>query len=156
MIKLYKKLEDGTINYWENWFPNDDTAYIHWGVIGDVGLKKEIRGSKATTEVKKEMTQKVSEGYLPIKDEDINRLIVEYKIEDMGDSIDLEKRQKLESLLEDLLGWTGLGDCDGGSMGSGSMEVCCFVVDYEVAKKVVEEKLKSTEFSDYTRIYLEE
>ena len=55
--------------------------------------------------------------------------------------------------MDEVLGWTGLGHCEGGSIGSGTMEVCCFVVDFDIAKKVIETKLKDTEFADYTRIF---
>src|SRR5262249_42675093 len=51
------------------------------------------------------------------------------------------------------LGWTGLGNCDGGSIGSGTMEVCCFVVDFKIARRVIEDDLKNTKFADYSRIY---
>ncbi len=55
--------------------------------------------------------------------------------------------------MNETLGWSGLGHCDGGSIGSGTMEVCCFVVDFDIAKSVIEADLKSTEFDDYSRIY---
>lgn len=42
---------------------------------------------------------------------------------------DLKKRTRLEDHLNELLGWTGLGHCDGGSIGSGTLEACCLVVD---------------------------
>jgi hypothetical protein len=54
--------------------------------------------------------------------------------------------------MNETLGWTGLGNCDGGSIGSGTMEVCCFVVDFKIAKRVVEKDLKNTKFADYSRI----
>jgi hypothetical protein len=52
-----------------------------------------------------------------------------------------------------VLGWTGLGYCNGGSTGSGTMEVGCTVVDSEIAKKVIAENLEGSEFSNYNRIY---
>lgn len=55
--------------------------------------------------------------------------------------------------MDEVLGWTGLGHTDGGSIGTRTMEVRCVVVDFDIAKKVIEEKLKDTEFCDYTRIY---
>ncbi|WP_244951636.1 hypothetical protein [Pseudoalteromonas luteoviolacea] len=55
--------------------------------------------------------------------------------------------------MNETLGWTGLGHCDGGSIGSGTMEVCNYVVDFKVAKTVIENDLKGTEFENYTRIY---
>lgn len=54
--------------------------------------------------------------------------------------------------MNEILGWTGLGDVDGGSIGNGTMEIACRVVDFGIAKKVIEENLKNTEFSDYLKI----
>ena len=51
------------------------------------------------------------------------------------------------------LGWSGIGHCDGGSNGMGTMEVACLVVDFDFAKKFIENKLENTEFSNYNRIY---
>ena len=58
--------------------------------------------------------------------------------------------------MNETLGWTGLGDCDGGSIGSGTMEVCCYVADFDIAKRAIEADLRDTEFGDYTRIYRED
>lgn len=71
----------------------------------------------------------------------------------MGTDTDLDKRYSLQDRMNETLGWTGLGNCDGGSIGSGTMEVCCFVVDFGIAKKVIERDLRETEFADYTRIF---
>ena len=73
----------------------------------------------------------------------------------MGTAEDVEKRTRLQDKMDDVLGWTGLGHCDGGSIGSGTMEVCCYVIDFETAKSVIQENLKGTEFSNYTRIFEE-
>jgi hypothetical protein len=54
--------------------------------------------------------------------------------------------------MNELLGWTGLGRCDGFSMGMDSMEICCLVVDYDIAVKAIKKKLKGTEFENYTGI----
>jgi hypothetical protein len=54
--------------------------------------------------------------------------------------------------MDEALGWTGLGRCDGGSIGSGTMEVCCFVVDFEIARWVISADLAGTEFAAFTRI----
>jgi hypothetical protein len=82
-------------------------------------------------------------------------LLVEYVVHEMGTSEDLAKRHELQNRLEELLSRTGLGDCDGGSIGNGTMEVCCYVVDFVIAKKVIEEDLRGTEFENYSRIYQE-
>lgn len=57
-------------------------------------------------------------------------------------------------MLNESLGWTGLGCCDGGSIGSGTMEACCYVVDFE--RDVLTKELAETRHGDYTRIYDED
>ena len=83
-------------------------------------------------------------------------LLIEFSVDRMGTEQDVEKRTRLQDHMNEMLGWNGLGHCDGGSIGSGTMEVCCFVIDFEIAKNVIEKNLKETEFSDYLRIYDEE
>jgi hypothetical protein len=108
---------------------------------------------KAADIFQNEVDKLISEGYRPIDPEDHYTLLIEYEVVGMGNGEDVEKRHRLEDRMNETLGWTGLGACDGGSIGSGTMEVCNFVVDFEVAKKIIENDLKGTEFENYTRIY---
>ena len=158
MLKLYKTI-DGDLHYWETWEKSPKTAIIHWGLVGERGESKEISSSlfsNCAKKVQADVSLRMKEGFAEIDPEDLRRLIVEYPIEGMGTEKDLEKRFALEDKLNEILGWSGLGNCDGGSIGSGTMEVCCFVVSFDIAKKVIETKLKSTSFDDYTRIYDED
>ena len=100
-----------------------------------------------------EVNKQIENGFDEIEDDDLFTLLIEFNVDDMGTPEDVEKRTRLQKEMDEVLGWTGLGHCDGGSIGSGTMEVCCFVVDFDIAKKVIETKLKHTEFSDYTRIF---
>ena len=101
------------------------------------------------------MNNVIKDGYAEIDIDNHAILLVEYIVDGMGTENDVNKRRALQDKLQELLGWTGLGMCDGGSIGSGTMEVCCFVVDFEIAKKLIAENLKGTEFQDYSRIYEE-
>ena len=92
-------------------------------------------------------------GYSEFDENKLSFLEIEYKIDGFGSEEDLDKRHKLEDRMNETLGWTGLGHTDGGSIGSGTMEVGCIVVDFEIAKKVIIEDLKNTEFENYTRIF---
>lgn len=58
--------------------------------------------------------------------------------------------------MDETLGWTGLGHCDGGSIGSGTMEVAVVVVDVDLAKRVIAADLRGPPFQDYTRIYAQD
>ncbi|HQU90865.1 MAG TPA: hypothetical protein PLK77_01135 [Pyrinomonadaceae bacterium] len=155
MLKLYKYTDD-QLHYWETWEQDEKAAIIHWGVVGEKGQKETIRSgilSPFHNKVQKLVDQKIEDGYRPIDDDELFTLLIEYAIEGMGTPEDLDKRHKLEDRMNETLGWTGLGHCDGGSIGSGTMEVCCFVVDFEIAKQVIEKDLAGTEFENYTRIF---
>lgn len=158
MIRLYKDI-GGVLHYWETWEVSKNSATTHWGVVGEKGETNEItlRLLKAHHKIiEKEIKERIEEGFREIEPEDQDVLIIEYKIEGMGTEADLKKRYELESALQEILGWTGVGHCDGGSIGSGTMEVCCYVVDFNIAKKVIAEALKGTKFQDYARIFKEE
>ncbi len=151
-VKLYKKIE-GELHYWESWDNRDGkSATVHWGKVGERGEDKVIK-SNIFSSYQKKIQKEIDklEGYAEIKDE--YTLLIEYNVEGMGKEKDVDKRHALEERMREVLGWTGLGNCDGGSIGSGTMEVCCFVVDFDIAKKVIEVDLKGTEFGDFTRIY---
>jgi len=157
MIKLYRKSEDG-IHYWETW-NHDGVHTIHWGKLGERGQSEKLNNSlfrSATKAVEAELAEKKGEGFQEIHDENHHTLIIEYAVQHMGTAKDLEKRHSLEERMSETLGWTGLGHCDGGSIGSGTMEVCCYVVDFDIAKRVIEADLRGTEYGDYTKIYRED
>ncbi len=156
MLKLYK-LSDTDKKYWETWDNGDGSHTVHWGELGTRGQSKEVKGAllkKPEKIIQKEVDEMVAKGFMPIDDE--FTLLIEYSIDGMGSKEDVEKRHRLQERMDETLGWAGLGNCDGGSIGSGTMEVCNFVVDFETAKKVIENDLKGTEFENYTRIYDEE
>ena len=154
-MKLYKRV-DGEIHFWETWDIDDKTGAVHKGIIGHRGDYRKIKSglfSNYRKEVQKEIDQYCKDGYQKVDIEDHFTLLIEFKVDEMGTTEDVEKRIRLQERMDDILGWTGLGHCDGGSIGSGTMEVCCFVIDFEVAKSVTEENLKDTEFANYTRIF---
>ena len=88
--------------------------------------------------------------------ENLHCLLIEYDLEGFGTPEYLDKRHRLEDRMNSTLGWTGLGHFDGGSIGSGTIEVCNFVVDADIAKHIIAKDLTGTEFANFTRIYVEE
>jgi hypothetical protein len=156
VIKLYRRTPSEHLEYWESWDKGDGTFLVHTGVVGNRGSTEEIADtlfSSAAKKIEKEIARRKSEGFDEIDPDNEVTLLVEYRIDGLGTEKDLEKRYRLEERLNETLGWTGLGNCDGGSSGSGTMEVCGLVVDFEIAKAVIEKDLASTEFADYSRIY---
>lgn len=158
MIKLYR-FSATRKEYWEAWQTDSGGFTVHWGELGTRGDQKTIENTlwaKARTVVEKECKSMNAQGFHEIEAEAHCVLLVEYAIEGMGNTAQLDKRHRLEDRLNETLGWTGLGACDGGSIGSGTMEACAFVVDFDIAKKVLEADLAGTEFADYTRVYDED
>ncbi len=43
---------------------------------------------------------------------------------------------------------------DGGGVGSGTVEVCCYVFDFEIIKAAIEHNFKDTEFENDFNIYV--
>jgi len=156
VLKLYR-FTDSKKEYWETWDNDDGSHTIHWGELGTKGDSKTVKGSflkKPEKIIQKEIDGLIAQGFGEAGDE--YTLLIEYAVDGMGSKADLEKRHSLEERMNEALGWTGLGNCDGGSIGSGTMEVCNFVVDFDTAKRVIEADLKDTEFENYTRIYDED
>jgi hypothetical protein len=157
-MKLYKRVES-EIHYWETWDVDKKTGATHSGIIGKRGDYKEIKSgffSNFRKDIQKEIDKYCANGFQEVDIEKHYTLLIEFSVDGMGTKEDVEKRTQLQDRMNETLGWTGLGHCDGGSIGSGTMEVCCFVIDFEIAKKIIENDLKETEFSDYVRIYDEE
>lgn len=154
MLKLYKQTEEG-LRYHEAWASGKEITE-HWGIVGDRGTSRDHKRKKGLDEpddIVRVLQPAIDDGYGPIEHEDHFTLLIEYPVNGMGTGADVDKRHKLQSIMDQTLGWTGLGACDGGSIGSGTMEVCCFVVDFDVARAVIAKDLLWTEFANYTRIY---
>lgn len=154
MIKLYKK-EDTKWHYHEAW-ANDRVITEQWGIVGERGTTREHplpAGDSTTAALRKVLHAAYGRGYAEVPLDKHAILLVEYAVDGFGTPEDLDKRHRLEERLGETLGWTGLGHCDGGSTGSGTMEAACFVIDFEVAKAVVAKDLEGTEFANFTRLY---
>lgn len=155
MPKLYR-FDGDKKEYWETWENENGSYTVHWGKLGTTGNTKTIKPSllkRAKAKIQKEMDKTISNNFRQIDLEDHYILLIEFPVDSMGTKEDVEKRHRLQDRMDETLGWTGLGHCDGGSIGSGTMEVCNFVVDFELAKEVIENDLRNTEFGDYSRIY---
>ena len=148
MIKLYKAGDD--LRYWEAW-STDTEVTVHWGVAGHVGETREFQlkpGENPNAIIAREAKQPKKDGYRKMPASKLQRLVIQYRVSGMGEVYDLDKRAKVEELLNECLGWKGLGHCDGGDLGSGTMNVFCFVVDAKTAVPHVLEELKASGMID--------
>ena len=152
MLKLYKEI-NGQLQYWETWETwgrEEESAIIHYGVVGQRGVDYEIKSDDSKNfkvKVQFEIEQKKAEGFKEIDDKQMVKFDIQIPLDTFfADDEALKKRRKLHKRLDQLLGWAGLGHADSEGSGMGMMEVECVVVDFEIAKRVVEQDLKETEF----------
>jgi len=144
VLKLYKKEEDKTL-YWEAW-PEGEEIVIHFGVLGQQGETTNIplpEFEPPETAITKHAEEARSAGFAEVEQEELFEVIVQYRIEADGDENDLETAYQVEEVLNEALGWSGLGHCDGSDVGDGTLNVYCYVVDAKVASEVIVQELKS-------------
>jgi len=156
MIKLYKGTNSGLL-YHEAWSA-DSTITEHWGKLGDLGITRdhELTEADDPNEVLEAVLASArANGFTELDDADFQLLLIEYRIQGMGSTADRDKRRALEDRMNEVLGWVGLGQCEGGNIGYGTMEVCCLVVDSDLARSVIEADLAGSIFEDYSRIFVD-
>jgi hypothetical protein len=145
MIKLYNT--DETVRYWEAWATPSEVT-IHWGILGEIGETREIpisAGDNPKAIIEREAKKPKKDGFRKLPKSKLQKLVIQYPIDGMGDSRVLDRRIKVEELMNESLGWRGLGHCDGGDIGTGTVNVFCFVVDAKVAAPHIVEELKANE-----------
>lgn len=119
---------------------------IHWGKLGEPGLSETLAatsGEAAEALIERESRSPRLQGFAEIDIDDHVQVIVQFKTDhDWGDSADLEKRHRVEDILNECLGWSGNGHCDGGDIGSGTINAFSFVVDPQLAQETIISALK--------------
>lgn len=153
MIKLYR-LTAELREYWETWQHDDGSQIVHWGELGTKGMTRFVKDSlfsKAEKKVKKEIASLEKQGFRKLEPEWL--VMIEYGINGLDGEKALEKRYLIQDRMNQVLGRTGLGHCDGGSIDSETMEICNLVIDPHLAQTVIAEDLAATEFKDYLYIY---
>ena len=145
MLKLYKKTMTG-LQYWEAWSVEQELI-LHWGKVGERGKSRTVplNGEDQSTAIRREAKNPRKRGYRKIPTGRLVRIVIQYRIDGMGTTEDLDKRIQVQNLMDDRLGWLGLGHCDGGDIGSGTINVFCLVVDGSIAIPHVIDELRSAD-----------
>lgn len=153
MLKLHKATDTG-IAYHEAWV-DGDRVVEHWGMAGERGQLRhhDLEPDRSELDnVTAVLAAALAEGYAEVPDEEYRTLVIVYAVEGMGNSAEAAKQRDLQARMDELLRGTGLGQCEGGSVGSGAMDVRCSVVDFELAKRVIQADLAGTLFANYGAI----
>jgi len=150
MFKLYRQSGEG-FYYHEAW-PVEGFVVEHWGVVGERGQTSQHAARTRADQINTlgALKRKIETlGFKPIPLSRQVEIVVQHPILGMGSPQNLNQLNALEAFLNDRTGWLGLGHCDGGSIGSGTMEVSCSVVDGGIARAVLERELRASEFKDF-------
>lgn len=154
MIKMIKHANDETL-YWEVW-EDKRKLIIHYGIVGDLGETKEQKTfpfQNAEKLMNKLAKEKAAEGYDYLDDDELFELIIQYSYDDEDQFLTmLEKRHLVEDLMNECLGWTGNGFCDGGDIGSGTANIFNYVIDVEKATQTIIQELKKNNLLDEVKI----
>ncbi len=149
MLNLYKFSGD-TVQYWEAW-ENGGVVTVHWGQLGErgttgeVALKERQSTSQAITELSQQPRR---DGFRELTDDEMVTFVIQYRLDNWGSTEDLQQRHAVENLMNETLGWTGNGHCDGGDIGSSSINIWCFVVAPNLAAQAAIADLRKNELLD--------
>jgi hypothetical protein len=142
-LKLYKRLGH-QILYWQAW-ECERKLYIHQGIIGKECDGEHVvkLGARETAmrAIKRERRQPESKGFHEIPVDEHIMIVIQYGVKGWGSARDLAKRDKVERIVSRLLALTGNGHCDGGDIGSGTINAFFMVIDPEAACQSITDTL---------------
>lgn len=151
MIKLYRKV-GGQIDYFEVWLNDEISLTIHQGILGEIGETEEIiYDEEGDLPVEVAMVEIVvnqeKKGYAPM--DELVELIVQYPANVNNDNT---KKENIEALLNECLGWTGNGHCESVDTAPNALNFFCYVVDKHIATKTILEVLIEENYFDGVKI----
>ncbi|MDR1443154.1 MAG: hypothetical protein LBJ02_12400 [Bifidobacteriaceae bacterium] len=147
MLKLYKH-EGGELHYAEYW-ADGGVATIHVGQVGDTGSSEKTPCADEGSFERDFRQRFTAQGYAEWPEGQHWWLALQWPMDTFGGNAAIRAmRNKAMDILDDLLGWTGLGHVDGFDMGRTAspeekfaVNVFCVVVDAETAVKRILETL---------------
>lgn len=155
MIKLIKTTPNN-LYYWEVW-QNNTSLIIHEGTVGSVGQQSQINVQidQQSRKMSDLARQVITKGYKIVSIDDLTDVVIQYQIDGFGAEHDLNERVQIQNLVDQCLGWTGNGHCDGGDIGSGTMNIFCYVIAVEKAIATVKEELEKHSYLNGAVIAIE-
>lgn len=145
MVKLYKEV-NGTIHYFEIWIDEENTLISHKGVLGEIGTTQNFSEQDNTESQPPRIA--MAKAIKIYKDlgygEDFKQieLIVQYPLRTKNkQTIINEQAEEVEACLNNCLGWTGNGHCDGGDLSDEAATFFCYVIDKDIAIETILEAL---------------
>ncbi|MGS0414008.1 hypothetical protein [Bacillus cereus] len=145
MIKLIKQEKDKLL-YWEVWEEDEKKLIVHCGYVGDTGEMYEIElypFQRVEKEMKELADEHLANGYKELDEDELIEFVLQYDYTDDQLEEVLEKRNQVQEIMDEALGWSGNGHCDGGDIGSGTINIFTFVIDVDKALQTTLDELKN-------------
>lgn len=83
-------------------------------------------------------------------------LILQFELFDDSDDDDLEFRHEIEEIARKCLRASGIGDCDGGDIGTGKINVFCTVTDAARGCAAIVDGLAAVGLEDFVIAFLDD
>lgn len=154
MIKLVKQEKDKML-FWEIWKEAEKILIVHCGCVGDTGEMYEIElypFQRVEKEMKELADEQLADGYKVLDEEELIEFVLQYDYTENQLEEVLEKRNQVQEIMDEALGWSGNGHCDGGDIGSGTINIFNFVIDVDKALKTILNELENQQLLDGVKI----
>ncbi|MEM1036247.1 MAG: hypothetical protein AAGI14_05750 [Pseudomonadota bacterium] len=146
MFRLYKRDEENELRaYYEVWAePARRRIIEHWGVVGEAGETETHRiwfFGGLEKQFEKIMAPAHAQGFEEIALGDYETLIVMFT--DQDDVPTPQESASVADQINEILGWTGLGFCDGDEVSGKDIDLTCRVVASDMARALIAEEAKT-------------
>lgn len=140
-LKVYRTV-NGVTEFWESWNEKGE-AFVRSGKVGETAeiRKYSMKDPRQASEIIKAVERVEKQGFTAREMDDFIQIVIHYRLARWGSSEDHARRVRIEELMNDCLVPTGLGYCDGGDIGSGTINIFCEVVDAAAAEPIIVAKL---------------
>ena len=96
--------------------------------------------------------EQLADGYKVLDEEELIEFVLQYDYTENQLGEVLEKRNQVQEIMDEALGWSGNGHCDGGDIGSGTINIFNFVIDVDKALKTILNELENQQLLDGVKI----
>ncbi len=127
---LYRTRSNQVIEYWDARLEGRRVT-VHTGPVGEpdsARVSSPLSGETPVAHLEGLRTEAEANGFRELPDDALVHLQIQWQVHGWGNTSDLDFRHQAEDDLDACLKWTGNGSCDGGDIGSGTINVFCFVV----------------------------
>ena len=141
MTKLYRRTADG-LEYWEHW-TNDGVTTVHTGRVGERGDVERFEDKDAFAAFfARTMPELLQSGFRGIPEDEHASILVQWPPDTVPEALDEIEAlwDNVEHLVNEELGWTGLGHCSGVDYSS-ELTAMAEAVDADLAVKVLADAL---------------